>query len=93
MLTKRRSACNLHCSCSNSYKNKENIDLSKVKNFMRTETDTGSSEAQIARMTARIQQISSHLGQNRKDYAAKRGLEAILSQRKSMLKYLFRTDR
>lgn len=91
ILLKDDSAILLHCS--NSYKNKEGIDLSKVKNFQRTETDTGSSEAQIARMTARIIQISSHLGQNRKDYAAKRGLELILAERKSLLKYLFRTNR
>jgi small subunit ribosomal protein S15 len=79
--------------CSNSYKNLENIDLSKVANWAKHENDTGSSEYQIARLTARIEQLSTHLQKNKKDFAAKRGLQAVLSHRKNMLEYLYRTDR
>ena len=82
----------IHC-CSNAYKNLENVDLSKLPAYQRHERDCGSSEVQVARLTARISQISSHLAQNRKDYAARRGLEAILSQRKSLLQYVFKSDR
>lgn len=71
----------------------ENIDLSKLPALQRHDADTGSSEVQVARLTARIEQISKHLSQNRKDFAARRGLEAILSQRKSLLQYLYRQDR
>lgn len=50
-------------------------------------------QVQIARLSARINQISTHLRVNRKDFSSKRGLEAVLSQRKRLLKYLYRTDR
>eukprot|EP00195_Chlamydomonas_chlamydogama_P016111 CAMPEP_0202893958 /NCGR_PEP_ID=MMETSP1392-20130828/3438_1 /ASSEMBLY_ACC=CAM_ASM_000868 /TAXON_ID=225041 /ORGANISM="Chlamydomonas chlamydogama, Strain SAG 11-48b" /LENGTH=148 /DNA_ID=CAMNT_0049578475 /DNA_START=59 /DNA_END=505 /DNA_ORIENTATION=+ len=78
---------------SNSYKNLENINLSRVPEFAKHEKDTGSAEYQIARLTARIEQLSTHLRANRKDFSARRGLEAILSQRKSLLKYLYKSDR
>lgn len=84
--------CSLFC-CSASYKNKENIDLSKVPTYARASNDTGSPEYQVATLTARIEQISKHLANNRKDHAAKRGLVAILNQRKSLLQYLYRKDR
>ena len=81
-------------SCrSNSYKNLENINLSKLPQFAKHEKDTGSSEYQVARLTARVEQLSGHLQINKKDYAAKRGLQAILAQRRSLLQYLYRTDR
>jgi small subunit ribosomal protein S15 len=50
-------------------------------------------EVQVARLTARIQQISSHLAVNKKDFSARRGLEAVLNQRKSLLRYVYRLDR
>lgn len=78
---------------SNSYKNMENIDLSKTSKYKRHDSDSGSSEVQVARLTARIEQISKHLASNKKDFAARRGLEAILSQRKSLLQYLYRENR
>jgi small subunit ribosomal protein S15 len=81
------------CGCSASFKNKENIDLSKVTSFAQHDKDVGSVEVQIARLTARVEQISGHLRVNRKDYSSKRGLEAVLSQRKSLMKYLYKADR
>ncbi|KAF8071126.1 rps15 [Scenedesmus sp. PABB004] len=76
-----------------SFKNKENVDLSKVANYARHANDAGSTEVQIARLSARVQQISSHLKENRKDSSSKRGLEAVLAQRKSLMQYLYRTNR
>lgn len=78
---------------SHSYKNGENINLSRVAEVAKHENDTGSSEYQVARLTARIEQLSKHLQANKKDFSAKRGLQAILSQRKSLLQYLYRKDR
>lgn len=57
------------------------------------DNDAGSTQVQVARLSARIEQISTHLRANRKDYSSKRGLEAVLSQRKRLLRYLYRTDR
>ncbi|MEW5297143.1 MAG: hypothetical protein WDW36_000370 [Sanguina aurantia] len=76
-----------------SYQNRENVDLSKVAAQKRHETDTGSSEVQIARLTARIVQLAAHLKGNRKDHSANRGLQAILNTRKSLLQYLYSQDR
>lgn len=96
-MSSKGETCNLTVKlanpCSNSYKNGENIDLSKVPQYARHEKDCGSPEYQVARLTARIGQISKHLSTNKKDHAAKRGLVAILSQRKSLLQYLYRRDR
>jgi small subunit ribosomal protein S15 len=78
---------------SASYRNKENIDLSRVAGFQRSPTDTGSPEAQIARLSARVQQMSKHLIANRKDHGSKRGLERALAQRRSLMQYLYAKDR
>ena len=67
--------------------------MSKVPAFQRHENDSGSPEAQVARLSARVLQLTSHLQQHKKDFATRRGLMAILSQRKQMLLYLQRTDR
>ena len=56
------------------------------------ETDTGSPEVQVAVLTARIQQVTEHLRQAKKDHAARRGLLKMVGRRASLLKYLTRTD-
>ncbi|KIY96323.1 30S ribosomal protein S15 [Monoraphidium neglectum] len=78
---------------SASFKNKENIDLEKVPAYKQHDSDSGSTQVQIARLSARITQIGDHMKANRKDFSSKRGLEAVLSQRKRLLRYLYRTDR
>lgn len=80
-------------TCSASYKNKENVDLSVVSRFAKHESDVGGTEVQIARLTARVKQIGDHLKSNRKDYSSERGLQAVLAQRKKLLQYLYRHDR
>ena len=54
-----------------------NTDKSKVAQFQRAEADTGSSEVQIAQLTARVAQLTSHLQTHRKDYASTRGLMKV----------------
>ncbi len=56
-------------------------------------TDTGSPEVQIALLTTRIQELTEHLQNNKKDHAARRGLLKMVGRRTSLLKYLTRTDR
>ena len=63
-----------------------------IANFRGHETDTGSSEVQIALLTTRIQEISAHLKIHKKDFAAKRGMMILIAQRNSFLKYLFKKD-
>ncbi len=52
------------------------------------ETDTGSSNLQIALLTARINMLTEHLKKNDKDHSSRRGLLKLIGQRKSLLRYL-----
>ncbi len=58
------------------------------KTYGRTETNTGSIEAQIAMLTERINHISGHLKDNKKDFSSNRGLMQMVGRRKRLLIYL-----
>lgn len=51
-------------------------------------TNTGSIEGQVALLTERINRISEHLQQNKKDFSTHRGLMKMVGQRKRLLTYL-----
>ncbi|EIE27524.1 hypothetical protein COCSUDRAFT_21435 [Coccomyxa subellipsoidea C-169] len=68
-------------------------DLSKVDQFKRHEADVGSTEIQIARISARVLQLTEHLQTHRKDYASTRGLVILLGQRRRLLTYLYKHNR
>jgi small subunit ribosomal protein S15 len=53
-----------------------------------TQANTGSIEAQIALLTERISQISSHLQVNKKDFSTHRGLMQLVGKRRRLLNYL-----
>ena len=52
------------------------------------ETDTGSSEVQIAILTERINRLSEHLKANQSDHSSRRGLLKLIGQRKRLLSYV-----
>jgi small subunit ribosomal protein S15 len=54
--------------------------------------NTGSIEGQIALLTERINHISTHQKENKKDFSTNRGLMQLVGQRKSLLSYLSKTD-
>ena len=54
--------------------------------------NTGSIEGQIALLTERINHISGHLQDNKKDFSSQRGLMDLVGQRKSLLTYLSRRN-
>ena len=56
------------------------------------ETDTGSSNLQIALLTERINQLTEHLKRNEKDHSSRRGLLKIIGRRKNLLRYLKREN-
>lgn len=56
------------------------------------ESDTGSPEVQIALLTARINQLTEHFRVHTKDFAGRRGLLSLVSQRRSLLDYLKRKN-
>lgn len=51
-------------------------------------TDTGSTELQIAMLTARVKQLSEHLKTNKKDHSSRRGLLKVIGRRKRLMSYL-----
>ena len=73
-----------------SLKNEQIKDI--VKQFGKDDKDTGSSEVQIALLTARIRSLTDHAKENKKDNHSRRGLVLLVSQRKKLLKYLLRTN-
>lgn len=64
-----------------------------ISNFQVHETDTGSSDIQIAMLTERINRLSEHLKANQKDHSSRRGLLKLIGQRKRLLAYIQREDR
>jgi small subunit ribosomal protein S15 len=63
-----------------------------VKEFQRTLSDTASPEVQVALLTNRITYLTEHFKSNKKDNHSRRGLLALVSQRRSLLDYLKRKD-
>ena len=64
-----------------------------VEEYRTHEQDTGSPEVQIALLTERIKDLTSHLSTHKKDHASRRGLLMMVSRRASLLKYLTKKDK
>ena len=58
----------------------------------RHEGDTGSPEVQIAVLTARINYLTEHLKNNKKDFHSRRGLLKMVGSRRGLLDYLQKVD-
>lgn len=63
-----------------------------ISKFSRFEGDTGSPEVQIALLTARINVLTEHLKEHKKDHHSRQGLFKMIGQRRGMLNYLKNTD-
>jgi small subunit ribosomal protein S15 len=63
-----------------------------VSRYGRDEGDTGSTEVQVALLTARINELTEHLREHRKDHHSRRGLLMLVGKRRRLLKYLQRAD-
>ena len=63
-----------------------------IKNYARTEGDTGSPEVQIAILTYRINDLTEHLKIHKKDHHSRRGLLKMVGARRSLLGYLRKKD-
>ena len=59
-----------------------------IKEFGKNEKDTGATEVQIALLTYRIQHLTNHFKENKKDHNSRRGLMKLVGQRRRLLKYL-----
>lgn len=63
-----------------------------VAEFGREANDTGSSEVQIALLTAQINHLQGHFSVHKKDHHGRRGLLRMVSRRRKLLDYLKRTN-
>jgi small subunit ribosomal protein S15 len=63
-----------------------------VSQYQRTKADTGSSEVQVALLTERINTLTDHFKSHVKDFHSRRGLLKMVSQRRSLLDYLKRSN-
>jgi len=63
-----------------------------VKTFKRSKNDTGSSEVQIALLTARINELTEHLKIHKHDFHTRYGLTKMVSQRRRLMRYLKSKD-
>ena len=59
-----------------------------IAKYGRTQSDTGSPEVQIALLTARIQLLTDHLKEHKKDHHSRRGLLKMVGKRRGLLNYL-----
>ena len=62
--------------------------IETVKEHGKSETDTGSTEVQIALLTERINELNEHFKIHKKDHAGRRGLLKLVGQRRNLLSYL-----
>ena len=60
--------------------------------YGKSNTDTGSPEAQIALFSYRISHLTEHLKSNHQDYTTERSLKKLVGKRRRMLDYLYRID-
>ncbi len=59
-----------------------------VKDYQRSEGDTGSPEVQVALLTNRINQLSGHFADHKHDHHSRRGLVRMVNSRRKLLDYL-----
>jgi len=63
-----------------------------IKKFQTHANDTGSSQVQIAILTAEIEELTEHLKKHKHDFSSRRGLLRKVSERRRLLKYLQKED-
>ncbi len=63
-----------------------------ITDYRRSAEDTGSSEVQIALLTSRINDLTTHFKEHVKDHHSRRGLLRMVSRRRKLLDYLKKTD-
>ena len=63
-----------------------------IKEYGKSEKDTGSTEVQVALLTQRINDLTDHLKLHKKDHHTRRGLLMLVGKRKRLLQYLENQD-
>ncbi|MGL4721840.1 MAG: 30S ribosomal protein S15 [Desulfovibrionaceae bacterium] len=68
--------------------NKQNV----IKQFAKSDSDTGSPEVQVALLTQRINDLADHFKAHKKDHHSRSGLLRLVGKRRSLLGYLKKKD-
>ena len=63
-----------------------------LQQYQRAPNDTGSPEVQVALLTARINHLTPHFSQHKKDHHSRQGLLRLVNQRRKLLDYLKSKD-
>ena len=63
-----------------------------IKEYARHEGDTGSPEVQVALLTARIEDLTGHFKEHKKDFHSRTGLLKLVGRRRNILNYLKKTE-
>ena len=70
----------------------KNRKVEIVNKFGKNNSDTGSTEVQVALLTERINSLTEHLRNQPKDYSSRRGLLRLVGQRRNFMNYLKKRD-
>ncbi len=63
-----------------------------IKKYQAHKEDTGSSSVQIALLTEKVNQLTEHLKEHRKDFDSRVGLLKMVGKRRRLLNYMTKTD-
>ncbi len=63
-----------------------------IKEYGKSDNDTGTTEVQVALLTKRIDDLTGHLKEHKKDHHTRRGLLMLVGKRKRLLQYLENQD-
>lgn len=70
----------------------KDVKASIIADHKRGDTDTGSTEVQVALLTQRIRDLTEHLKTHQKDHHTRRGLLKLVGQRRRLTNYLKKVD-
>ena len=70
----------------------KNRKVEIINKFGKNDSDTGSTEVQVALLTERINSLTEHLRNQPKDYRSRRGLLRLVGQRRKFMNYLKKRD-
>lgn len=68
------------------------INQEIIKEYGKSESDTGSAEVQVALLSNRIEHLTEHLKTHKKDHHTRRGLLMLVGKRRRLLQYLQNQD-
>ena len=71
---------------------KSDTKIEIIKKYKKSDNDCGSSPVQIALLTENINKLSDHFDKNKKDNHSRQGLLKMIMKRRSLMKYLKKTD-